>query len=235
MAESLNRNPSENRILAHLSAEDFALLASHLTPTDLPLRKQLEAINKPIEHVYFIEKGFASVVANGHGRGVEVGLIGREGMTGLAVIMATDRSPHETYMQLAGAGQQMAAAHLSEMMDKSSTLRRALLNFGHTFLVQTASTALANSRSKIEERLARWLLMASDRAGQGLNLTHEFLAIMLGVRRPGVTIAMSFLEGRGLIHTQRRVISILDREGLEGAANGAYGAAEAEFSRLFGS
>jgi CRP-like cAMP-binding protein len=107
------------------------------------------------------------------------------------------------------------------------------LNYGHTFLVQTAYTALANSRSKMEERLARWLLMANDRAGQGLSLTHEFLAIMLGVRRPGVTIAISFLEDRGLIRTKRRIISIVDRDGLEKAANGAYGAPEAELHRLF--
>ncbi len=192
---------------------------------DLPLRKRLEIRDRPIDHVYFIEGGFASVVVDGHcDRSLGVGVIGREGMTGLAVIMATDRSPYETYMQLGGGRQRLAAARLTEVMDASATLRRALLNYGHAFFVQTAQAAVANGRNKIEERLARWLLMAHDRVeGDQLTLTHGFLAIMLGVRRPGVTIALNLLERRGFIHTNRGVISIIDRMGLEENANGTYG------------
>lgn len=155
--------------------------------------------------------------------------------TGLAVIMATGRSPLETYMQLGGGGQRLAAAKLRDGMEASVTLRRALLNYGHAFYVQTAHTALANGRSKLEDRLSRWLLMAHDRIdGDALTLTHELLAIMLGVRRPGVTIALNLLEARGFIRTHRGVISIVDRKGLEENANGANGAPEAEFQRLFG-
>jgi len=227
---------TSNQILARLSQSDFDLLAPDLEMLDLPGRKRLEIRHKPIDYVYFIESGFASVVADGTGdRSIEAGLVGREGVTGLAVIRATDRSPLETYMQLGGGGQRLAAAKLRDGMEASVTLRRALLNYGHAFYVQTAHTALANGRSKLEDRLSRWLLMAHDRIdGDALTLTHELLAIMLGVRRPGVTIALNLLEARGFIRTHRGVISIVDRKGLEENANGAYGAPEAEFQRLFG-
>jgi CRP-like cAMP-binding protein len=203
---------------------------------DLPLRHRLEARNQTIDHGYFIESGVASVVANGSGeRGIEVGLIGREGMTGLAIVMAGERAPHETYMQLGGKGQRVAAAELRQAMAQSASLQRAFLHYAHAFFVQTARTAMANGRSKIEERLARWLLMAHDRTdGDELALTHEFLATMLGVRRPGVTVALNLLEGSGLIRASRGVISIVDREGLEAHSGGAYGAPEAEFQHLFG-
>ena len=236
MTETSLRDLTGNHLLARLPKEDFLALQPHLTRVELPLRKVLERRNKRIEHVYFLEQGFASVVANGsrHG-GVEVGIIGREGATGLAVIMGTDRSPHETYVQLAGWGLRMSAQGLRQAMDERPSLRRALLHYGHAFTVQTAYTALANGRGKIEERLARWLLMAHDRAeGHDLSLTHEFLALMLGVRRPGVTIALNRLEQDGLIRAKRGVISIFERAGLVAAANGTYGAPEMEFKRLFG-
>ena len=118
---------------------------------------------------------------------------------------------------------------------QSASLHRAFLHYAHGFFVQTARTAMANGRSKIEERLARWLLMAHDRTdGDELALTHEFLATMLGVRRPGVTVALNLLEGGGFIRANRGVIFIVDREGLVAHSNGAYGAPEAEFQHLFG-
>jgi CRP-like cAMP-binding protein len=224
-----------NRILSHLSAQDFALLSPFLKRVDLPLRKQLETRNKAIDLVYFIESGFASVVANGSGRGIEVGLIGREGMTGLAVVMGTDRSPPETYIQNAGAGSRITVAKLRQAMGQSATLPRSFLLYAHAFSVQTTCTAMANGRGKIEERLARWILMARDRIDTDkLTLTHEFLSLMLGVRRPGVTVALRLLVSAGLIQAQRGVITIVDRQGLEDISNGSYGVPEAEFQRLFG-
>jgi CRP-like cAMP-binding protein len=224
-----------NRLLSRLSADDFGLLQPHLDAVDLPVRKQLENRNKAIENVYFIERGFASVVANGTGRSIEVGLIGWEGMTGLAVVMGTDRSPHDTFMQVAGGGQRISSAKLRGAMEQSPALHRSFLRYGHAFVVQTAQTALANGRSKIEERLARWLLMAQDRlGGDEVPLTHEFLSVMLGVRRPGVTVALDMLEKEGLIRAKRGVVAILSRTELRKISNGAYGAAEAELQRLFG-
>jgi CRP-like cAMP-binding protein len=225
-----------NRILSRLSAEDFALLEPHLAMSDLAVRKQLEVSRRPIEHVYFPESGIVSVVANGDNKqSIEVGLIGRDGMTGLAIVMGTDRSPHQTYVQVAGRASRIRADSLRAAIGKSATLHRRLLQYAHAFLMQTGYTALANGRSKIEERLARWLLMAHDRIdGDTLTLTHEFLSVMLGVRRPGVTHALNLLENAGLIDAHRGVITIIDREGLEESSNGAYGAPEAELRRLFG-
>ncbi len=226
---------SPNRVLARLSPDDFGLLQPHLEAVDLPVRKPLENRNKTIEHVYFIEHGFASVVANGRGRGIEVGLIGREGLTGLALVMGSDRTPHETYIQAAGDGQRISSAELRQAIEASPALHRSLLLYGHAFIVQAAQTALANGRSKIEERLARWLLMAQDRLdGDEVPLTHEFLSVMLGVRRPGVTVALDVLEKKGLIRARRGAVAILNRAGLRKISNGAYGATEAEFQRLFG-
>jgi CRP-like cAMP-binding protein len=206
-----------NRILSRLSRQEFALLEPHLEAVDLPVRKTLEARRKRIDQVYFIESGFASVVANGTNKpSIEVGIIGREGMTGLAIVMGHDRAQHDTYIQVAGHGLRISAAKLREADERSMILHRAMLRYAHAFLLQTTTTALANGRSKIEERAARWLLMADDRIdGDDLPLTHEFLSLMLGTHRPGVTIALQALEKAGLITTRRSHITIIDRKGLE--------------------
>lgn len=235
MSTDLRAAAKANSILSSLSAADFDLLQPHLARVDLPLRKFLESPNKPIDHVYFIQRGFASVVAGGRGRDIEVGLIGPEGMTGLAVIMGANRTPNATFIQSAGEGLRLAANSLRDAMEESATVRQMLLNYAHTFMVQTSQTALTNGRSKIEERLARWLLMAHDRVRKDeLRLTHEFLAIMLGVRRAGVTETLSRLEDKGLLRAARGQVAIRDRKGLEKIADGAYGVPEAEFRRLFG-
>jgi CRP-like cAMP-binding protein len=215
---------SSNRILSRLSAADLALLEPHLEPVDLPVHRPLEHRNRRIDHVYFIEAGFASVVANGAGKpSIEVGIIGREGMTGLAVVMGEQRASHATYVQAAGKGQRIRADKLRAADARSNSLHRAMLRYAHAYLQQTTSTALANGRSKIEERLARWLLMAHDRIdGDRLLLTHEFLSLMLGVRRSGVTTALQALERRGLISRNRAHIHIVDRKGMETQSNGTY-------------
>jgi CRP-like cAMP-binding protein len=227
MVKTQARGASPNHILSRLSRQDFRLLESHLVDVDLPLRKPLVVRNKRIDDVYFIEAGIASVVANGAGKQIEIGLIGQEGMTGLGIVMGNDRSPHDTYMQVAGRGLGISASKLREADERSATLHRLIMKYAHTFLVQTAQTALANGRSKIEERLARWLLMARDRLeSDELPLTHEFLALMLGTQRPGVTIALHGLERGGLITTRRGAITILDRKALEENSNGTYLASE---------
>jgi CRP-like cAMP-binding protein len=214
---------SKNRILSRLSAADIALLKPDLEAVELQLRYVLEAANEPIQHSYFIEYGLASIVAaNGHKR-LEVGLIGCEGMTGLPIVLGNDRSPHETFMQVAGNGVRIPAQKLREAIAQSRSLELALLAFAHRFLNQTASTALSNGTATLEERLARWLLMANDRLrGDEVPLTHEFLSLMLGVRRAGVTVALHYLEQRALIRLARKQIVITDRKGLEAAANGTY-------------
>jgi CRP-like cAMP-binding protein len=213
------------------------LLEPHLERVELSLRKALEVRNKRIDHAYFLEDSIASVVANGASdTSIEVGLIGSEGMTGLALVMGADRAPHATFMQVAGTGHRVSAEALRQAMHESAQLQRVFLRFAHAFFIQTTYTALTNGRSKVEESLARWLLMAQDRVkSDELSLTHEFLAIMLGVRRPGVTTALKVLAGRGLVQSGRRWIRVIDRDGLKKASNGAYGPAELEFEKLFGS
>jgi CRP-like cAMP-binding protein len=212
-----------NRLLARLPRADFALLEPNLEPVELPVRKQLHPRNKRIEHVYFPESGIASVVANGS-HALEVGIIGRDGMTGVALVMGIDERPrHETYIQVAGKGHRLAAPDLQEALEASATMRLVLLQFAYAFMSQMADTALSNGRHKIEERLARWLLLADDRLdGHEIPLTHEFLGVMLGTTRPGVTIALQELERRGWIANRRGVTTIIDRKGLARSSNGAY-------------
>lgn len=229
-------NKSKNRILLHLTSGDLGLLAPDLTHVDLPAGKSLEWPNRRIEYAYFINSGLASVVANGRGDGmIEVGLVGREGFTGVPIVMGTDRSPNSTFMQSPGSAFRIPPAKLVQAMQRSEILRRVLLNFGHTFFVQTSQTALANGSSRNEQRLARWLCMAHDRSdGDDVVLTHEFLSIMLGSQRPQVTSILDLLQKEGILRAKRGRISILDRKQLELHAGGCYGTAEAEFKRLFG-
>jgi CRP-like cAMP-binding protein len=212
----------QNLILSRLSRDDLALLQPHLEPADLPLHKVLEQSKKPIKAVYFPESGFASVVVN-TGKPIEVGLIGYEGMTGLSVVFGYDRNDNETFMQAAGQGQCIRTNDLRAAIAQSRSLHNSLLRYAHAFLNQTTRTAVANGRSKIEERLARWLLMALDRVrSPELPLTHEFLAMMLAVRRPGVTLAIQKLEQEGVIAKRRSRIVICNREKLEKLSNGTY-------------
>ena len=154
---------------------------------------------------------------------MEVGMIGREGMTGLSVVTGNnDRAPYETYMQMAGNGFRMKADGLREAIDASVPLHRILLHSVHV-MMQTMQTAVANGCSKIEARLARWLLMAGDRVdGDELPFTHQFLGLMLCASRPRVTIVLKEMERAGLIAQKRGVITIYDREGLKLLCRGTY-------------
>lgn len=229
-------NAQRNAILNALSPTDFALLQPHLEAVAVPFRHRMQSANRRIKTVYFIESGLGSVVAMGGGerRQAEVAVIGREGMTGMPVVLGADRSPCDVFMQVEGSGQSIEAGHLSEAMGQSLSMARSFLRFAHVFAVQASYTALANARGTIEERLARWPLMAQDRLGSDdLQLTHEFLALMLGVRRAGVTVALQHFESKGVVATARGAVTINDREGLEECPNGFYGQPEAEFERLF--
>ena len=223
-------------MLESLSTDDFDLLEPHLESVTLGLRKSLERPNRRIETVYFPEGGFASVVAvQSNGKEVEVGLIGREGMTGLPIVFGNHRSPHATYIQAPGTGKCIPATELRKATQTSPSLRDSLLKFVQAFGVQTTHTAVSNAQSRLDVRLARWLLMAHDRLGDDpLPLTHEFLSLMLGVRRPGVTETLHTLREQGLISYGRGVITVEDRKGMERKAGTAYGTPEAEYRRLIG-
>ncbi len=232
----LPQSSVRNRLLAGLSREDFHLLQPHLEPVTLDRGDVLVTPDEPIEHVTFIEAGVTSVVANTEGgRRIEIGLTGWDGLAGTPVLLGVDRTPHETFMQVAGSGLRIGADVLKQALQHSPSLHDLLLRFVQVFTIQTSHTALSNGSHKIEERLARWLLMCHDRLdGDVLPLTHEFIAIMLAVRRAGVTEALNILEERGVIRARRGNIVVLDRAGLEAAAGDSYGVPEAEYRRLIG-
>ena len=235
MVEPGAPNVQRNRLLNSLSNADLALLQPHLRAEPLKFRQRIQSANRNIKTVYFPESGLGSVVAIGNGdrRQAEVAVIGREGTTGVPVVNGADRSPCEVFMQVEGEGQAIATENLKDAMRESASLLQCFLRFSHVLAVQGSYTALANSQ--IEERLARWLLMAHDRLETNeLLLTHDFLALMLGVRRAGVTAALGEFDDRRLVRTSRGAITIVDRDGLEECANGLYGTPEAEYERLFG-
>jgi CRP-like cAMP-binding protein len=211
-----------NFLISRMDEADFERLQPDLRHVDLPLRKVLERRQRRTAAAYFPESGFASVVANGD-HPIEIGIVGREGMTGLSLLFGDETPNHDTYIQAAGKGICLDAHVVRRCLDDSPTFRKLLLRYAGRFQRQTAETAIANGRSKIEERLARWLLMADDRIDGGeLPLTHEFLAMMLGVRRPGVTVAVQALEKKGIIARRRGHLIIIDREALEAMSNGTY-------------
>jgi len=233
---ALSPSHSANRLLAALSPADMRLLKPLLQPRSLKLRQDLERPNQPIEDVYFPHLGIASVVAvQRKDQRVEVGLIGYEGMSGTSVVLGGDRSPHSTYMQVEGEGHSISIGDLRGAMEASASLHSLLLRYVHVFMVQTAHTAISNARARLDIRLARWLLMAHDRVRDNkLPLTHEFLALMLGVRRAGVTETLHTLVSQKLITTDRGTVVIVDRKGIERTAGDSYGTPEAEFHRLIG-
>lgn len=225
-----------NRLLGALSSVDLAILTPHLQPVALPLRYDLERSQRRIENVYFMEAGIASVVAQqGDQTEVEVGLIGFEGMSGIAVLLGADQTPQATYMQVAGEGRKISVRQFRAALQSSETMAAVFLRYVHVFLMQTSQTAIANARCPLARRLARWILMAQDRTRVSeLPLTHEFLSLMLGVRRPGVTETLQMLKKQKLIETARNLIVVRDRKALQKLAGAAYGAPEQEYRRLIG-
>lgn len=219
-----------------LSATDFTLLQPHLKSVKTPIRMMLIAPGEPIEHLYFIESGLASITSGGEASKIEVGMIGREGVVGAStVLLGGEHSPHEHFVQMAGEALRIETVALCAAADESLSLRKLLLRFVLTELVQARQTAYVNASFGIETRLARWLLLCHDRVdGDEFPITHEFLSIMLGVQRSGVTLAMHNLEGAGYIRARRGRIEVLDRDRLREAANGSYGTTEAEYARLIG-
>jgi hypothetical protein len=139
-------------------------------------------------------------------------------------------------VQVSGQAMRVPASHFVTALRQSPNMRMLLSRYARAFAIQVAFTALANGRAKLEERLARWLLMVHDRiVGDRIALTHDYMAVMLGVRRPGVTVALHILEGKGVIRAHRGEVVIKDREGLAAEAGGGYGQPEAEYARLLGS
>ncbi len=230
------RSDIRNRLLAALTPDDFARLAPALEQVELPVNLPLFAPGEPIGAVHFVEAGAVSMMTLlEDGSQVEVGTVGREGMVGLPLLLEADASPSEARVQMPGTALRLDAARLRAALERSAGLRQLLLRYALAYQGMVAQTAACNARHVIEQRLARWLLIAHDRAeSDELPLTQEFLSIMLGVRRAGVTMAAGALRDDGLIRYDRGHITVLDRSGLEAAACECHKVTRREFERLLG-
>jgi CRP-like cAMP-binding protein len=229
----ISQSQVKNRLLRLLPKDAFDLLSQNLEPVDLPVKEFLVRSREPIEHVCFIESGLASKVAeSADDKSVEVLHVGFEGMAGYPVILGVDRTPNKAFMQVAGSGLQIATEHFLPVLENEAA-RQLLLRYVHTCELQLAHSVLAAAQYNMHQRLARWLLMCHDRIhGHDLPLTHEFLSLMLGVRRSGVTDELHILEGVHAIKATRGNVRILNRDILIEIAGGCYGVPEEEYERL---
>jgi CRP-like cAMP-binding protein len=229
-----NFSQPRNWLLAALPAAELKRLRADLEPVDLPLRKVVAAADATITHGYFIEDGLISLVQPlSDGTAVEVGLIGNEGFVGTALLLGTRRTPSEANVQLKGSALRITAAALQDAIKKSPRLHAALFRYTTALHIQVTQTAACNSRHELGPKLARWLLSASDRTQSSeLALSHEFLSMMLGRRRAGVTVALGNLKKAGLIDNTLGRIQIVDRRGLEKMSCECYGVVRDEYERL---
>ena len=233
----VNGSPTVNRILSQLPPEEYERLSPHLEPVTLSRGDVLHYPQDPVSHVYFPNCGTVSVVATfADGGGVEVGLVGNEGVFGINVVLGSVTTPHEAIVQLPGDGVRASSDVLRREFKRGGQVHDLLLRYTQAFIVQIAQTAACNKVHPLEGRLARWLLMTCDRAtGRELELTHEFMAVMLGTRRAGVSEAAGRLQDTGLIRYRRGRVTVLDRQGLEAASCECYPVVKKEFERLLGS
>jgi CRP-like cAMP-binding protein len=226
--------PLKNRLLAGLAPEDMAQLFQHLEPVKLPKKQILYEVGAPLEHIYFIEEGLASVLTTMEdGASSEVGMVGPEGVIGVSALLGGKTSAQHVVMQLPGKGHHIAAKRCKCVFDESPRVRAVMLRFIEDLLNLSSQTAGCNRLHSVEQRSSRWLLMASDRVSSNvLPLTQEFLAAMLGVRRSGVSEAASELQRSGLIRYRRGEITIIDRAGLEATACECYAIDKQRVERL---
>jgi CRP-like cAMP-binding protein len=226
----------QNQLLARLSPADLNLFSSELVPVQFEKRDLLIAADKLIQRTYFLECGIASVVASTpDGSQTEVGIIGNEGMIDVATALGSVTAPLEIFIQAPGRGYSLPSSSFQDAMAKSATLRQVILSYAQAFMVQIAHTTLAAASLSIKARLARWLLMCDDRTtGCEIPMTHEFLSLMLSVRRPGVTEAVQAVEATGAIRAHRGMIEIRDRTILQQVAGEGYGGPEAYAAKLIG-
>lgn len=220
---------SNNILVQTMTDDDRSKLAPFVTRLELGHRHLLVAANSPIDTMYFLEDGIASVVARSdNGEQTEVGIFGREGFSAAPILLGNAKTPLETFMQVdGGTALTIGAAQLRDAVNTSSTLRDLLLRYINTFMIQTACSVVSNAQHSIETRLARWLLMCHDRTdGDDIFLTHEFLAMMVAAQRSGVTLTLHVLEGYGAIKSSRGKVTVTNRLLLEKTAGDSYGPPE---------
>jgi CRP-like cAMP-binding protein len=230
------RSPNVNQLLAGLPQPLQRRLRARFEPVELHLSEVLFRSGDRMRYVYFPTHGFISLIAplDGHA-GLEVGLVGDEGMVGISLMLGIDAAPLDALVQGAGGAWRMEAATLLGELRRSPPLRQLLNRYVFVTLTQLAQTAACTRFHLVEARLARWLLMTRDRAhADEFPITHEFLSHMLGVRRAGITRAAVALRKRNLIEYSRGLLTVVDDEGLEQAACSCYRTLRNDYTRVFG-
>jgi CRP-like cAMP-binding protein len=214
-----------NRLLLALPRTTLARLRPALHVAVLPRGQPMDRANGPIEHLYFVNRGFVSVIKTMRdGRSVEVGGVGIEGMTDPNSLFGINSAVLDTIVQIPGNAFRIQRELLKREMEADPALRQVIQNYASFAFGQLAQSAACNRLHSLEERCCRWLLIGHDSAlSESFPLTHEFLAMMLGVQRAGVSIAARSLKQAGLIGYRRGQVTILDRSGLEDAACECYG------------
>ena len=225
-----------NRLLAALPPADLAGLWPRLEPVEYTQRTVIHAPGETITAILFPETGWISMLALLlDGNAAEVGIVGIDGMVGLPLLLGSDSSPVEAIIQVPGTMLRLHAEAFHEEVERRPALRTRLLRYALAFQAQVAQTAACNGHHALDQRLARWLLMAHDRAvGDEFPMTQDLLALMLCVHRPGVTVAARLFQQAGLIRYGGGHITITDRTGLEAAACECHAAVKREVDRLLG-
>ena len=227
---------TRNHLLNVLTADDYARLSPTLERVQVKLLDVAAKRGEPFTHIYFPETCVISLVNfMSDGNGVEAGTIGNEGFAGLAAYLEANLSESKTFCQVAGEALRIPVNDVVRAAAESKSLRLMLNRYVQAYLSQVAQSVACNRLHDIEKRCARWLMMTHDRVDQSqpFVLKHEFLALMLGVRRAGVTTAAGALQDKGLIRYRRGSIRILDREGLSASACECYGLVRKQFDQLF--
>jgi CRP-like cAMP-binding protein len=227
---------TENLLIALLPRKDRLRLLAISESVQLELGTVLCEPGEPTRHVYFPNDGFISLVTAIEGEpGLEVGMVGREGMLGAQLALGVAVAPLRALVQGAGAARRIAAAPFRRELALSKALLGTLDRYLYVLMAQLATSAACTRYHRVGPRLGRWLLMSQDRAHSStFHLTHEFLAYMLGVRRVGITGAATELQRLGFIRYHRGEITVLDRAGLESAACSCYAADRLAYARVLG-
>lgn len=227
---------SKNLILNSLPPSALPSIERYLESVDLLTGQVIYQFNAPIRYVYFIEQGLVSLVKSmKDGRTVEIGIVGIDGLTGVNALLGIGTAAFESVVQIPGYARRIPLNVLRREAENHGPLRTLLLRYAHFALSAVAQTAACHRLHALDERCCRWLLLAQDNAqSDSFPLTHEFLAVMLGVGRSYVSVTATALRRQGLIQYARGRVTITDRSGLEASACECYGAVRDEFERLFG-
>jgi CRP-like cAMP-binding protein len=209
--------PNKNCILAALPPDQFQRLLPHLEPFDFSHGRVLYEIDGPIDYMYFPFGAMVSLVTQMlDGKIIEVGLVGKDGLTGLSALFGKNRSAERAIVQIPNGGMRVRTTVVKQEFARGEGLQKSVLGYTNALMRQVSQTAACNASHTVEERLSRWLLMCHDRIeSEHLNLTQEFISEMLGTRRATVNVAALTLQSANLIHYNRGHITIKDRQGLE--------------------